>query len=261
MGYATVFWIREEPIRQAFVGLSSDDIIAEHPDILKEIGSNVFKLIIGYPGDPLKYSYRGHEDVFCRVETAIHSTWFAYFVWTGQDLIYLPYSADPSDAVTLDHGKLFYEIESRMRKDRVVKTLSGKEQNERIKLAMARGESAKKVETENSISSAYASIYWAYQDWSRGYNFKEPDESEMLTLAETGEWPEDYLLRRGLHLPSQEVGHVIYRQMTNRMDYGSENFRHEIHKVATITKSEFAVFVWHRNCLRHILDLPELFGH
>ncbi len=216
MGYARVFWVREEPIRQYIGTHGRDDALTE------EVGRQVLSLSV-------KGTFRGHGEAGAPLplfETSsvffpfrsFHSTDFCVLVWTGSRLCPLP-EASPTmfDALR--------ELAGVVGTSHVVLHLSKPEYH----LAIGGGK------WQNPLERAvHSSLYYIYEDFTRDFE-RRPEK----------EWPCRDVGTATLNL-----------MLSNwSRSQGIRNHGSALSRCCSFVRPELAVAVWSLNCLRLVSEI------
>jgi hypothetical protein len=216
MGYARVFWIREEPVRQYIAARGLCDALAN------EVGRQVLSLSV-------KDNFREHDaarealplfdapSVFFRFRS-FHSTDFSILLWTGSRLCHLP-EASPAmfDALC--------ELTVTVGTSHVVLPVSRAEYHRVIGGGT----------WQNSIESeAHSSLYFIYEDFTCELAHRE--ESEW-PCKDVGDATLKLMLSRWSR--SESIGR-----------HGNA-----ITRCCSLSRPELAVAVWWRNSLRLVSDV------
>ena len=216
MGYARVFWIREEPIRQYIGSHGRDDALTE------EVGRQVLSF-------SAKDTFRGHGEAGAPLplfETpsvffpfrSFHSTDFCLLIWTGSRLCALPEAtAKVFDTV----GELAGVVGS----SHVVLPLSKPEYD----LALGCGKWQNPLE-----HAAHSSLYYIYEDFTRGFE-RRPEK----------EWPCKEVGTATLNLMLSNWSR------SERI----RNHGNALSRCCSFIRPELAVAVWSLNCLRLISEI------
>jgi hypothetical protein len=216
MGYARVFWIREEPIRQYIGTQGRDDALTE------EVGRQVLSLSV-------KDTFRGHGEPGAALSLfdspsvffpfrSFHSTDFCILVWTGCRLCPLP-EASPTmfDALC--------EMAGAVGTSHVVLPLSKPEYH----LAVGGGK------WQNPLEHATdSSLYYIYEDFTRDFE-RRPEK----------EWPCKEVGTATLNLMLSN-----WSRSESIRNHGSA-----LSRSCSFVRSEVAVAVWSLNCLRLVSEI------
>ncbi len=162
MGYARVFWVREQPVRQYISEKGRDDALAE------EVGRRVLSLSV-------KDSFQQHGEideplplfdapsVFFPLRS-FHSTDFRLVLWTGRRLCALP---EPTTAMF----DTLAQVASTVGVSHLVLPISRDEYHK----AIGGGQHRNQLEQD-----AHTSVYWIYEDFTREYK-KRPEADWLCT--------------------------------------------------------------------------------
>lgn len=217
MGYARVFWLREEPIRQHIGAHGRDDAV------IQEVGRQVLRMSV-------RDSFRGPDDagaplplfdapsVFFPFFRSFHSTDFCLLLWTGSRLC-------PLQEASPEIFDMLCELTGTVGTSHVVLPLS-KPEYQRV---IGGGK------WQNPLEHAgHSSLYYIYEDFTR--DFKRRPESE---------WP------------CKEVGVATLNLMLSNWSGSESirNHGNALSKCCSFIQPEVAVAVWSLNCLRLISEI------
>ncbi len=220
MGYATVFWVREEPIRRCARANGCDNTLAT------EVGKRVLSFSRFERADEFANLDGGlplfdAPSVFFPIKT-YHSTDFSILVWMGSGFERL---GQPSPA-TFDS---FFDHAAKNTTDMVL-PLSRKEYYEAIGGGQWRNELDK-------TRDVFASVFWIYEDFTR--NFTRQPEAK---------WP------------CKELGTAVLSLMFSTWSKSEPVLNHgnAVHRCSSfLRQDDFGVFVWSLNCLRPLLQIEQ----
>ncbi len=216
MGYARVFWVREEPIRQYVAENGRDDAIAE------EVGKRILSLAA-------KDSFRGKSEgdsalplfdtpsVFFPFRS-FHSTDFFVLIWTGSRLCAFP-------EASLAMFDSLCQLANTIGTSHVHLPISKAEYHRAIERRQWRND------LEQSM---HASLYHIYEDFTRDFERRPQTD-----------WPCKEVGAATLNL-----------MLSNRSRSESlRNHGNALSRCCSFAQPEFAVFVWSLNCLRLVSEI------
>jgi len=216
MGYARVFWVREQPIREHIAAKGRDEALTE------EVGRRILSLSV-------KDSFQQHgetEQPLPLFDTAsvffplgsFHSTDFRLLLWTGRRLCALP---EPSTAMfdTLS------QVASAVGVSHLVLPISRDEYYK----AIGGGQHRNQLEQD-----AHTSVYWIYEDFTREFK-NRPDT----------DWPRKEVGAAALNLMLSDWSRA------ERI----RNCGNAISRCCSLIQPDLTVLVWVSNCLRLISEI------
>ena len=238
MGYARVFYIREEPIREYISTNGRDEAITE------EIGRKILSFSVkGTGGFPDTNALTSHPlfdtpSVFFPLDPLFHSTDFRLLIWTGNRLCPLETPSvsmfdslcQLTDTVGTSHAVL--SIPDLEKEDAHVlpNSVAGVARVARYADVASGGR-------ENPLwQSMWASLYWIYEDFSRKFQHI----------------PE-------VNSPCKEVGDALLNLMFSDLSASENILNHggALNRCCSLKHPEFAVVVWSGNCLRLLSQLDD----
>lgn len=216
MGYAKVFWIREDPIREYMAANGRNDAVTE------EVGTRVLSLAAK---DSVRAKNEGNGELPLFDASSVffpfrsfHSTDFCLLFWTGTRLCALP-EAGPAMFESL------VELTSSIGTSHVLRPISRPEYH----LAIGRGK------WQNPLGERmYASLYYIYEDFTR--DFERGRETD---------WPSKEVGAATLNLMLSN-----WSCSESIRNHGSA-----LSRCCSFAQPECAVLVWSLNCLRLISDI------
>lgn len=216
MGYARIFWLREEPIRHYIAVNGRDDAI------IAEVGRRVLSLAA-------KDSFRGKSEdggalpVFDTPSVffpfrSFHATDFCILLWTGNRLCALPAAGSPM-------------LDALCEMTRIVGTAH-------VLLPISKAEYHRAIgggKWQNTLEQdVYASLYYIYEDFTREFE-RQPE----------ADWPCKEVGAATLNLMLSN-----WSRSKDIRNHGSA-----LSRVCSFNQPECAVLVWSRNCLRLISEI------
>lgn len=216
MGYARVFWIREEPIRQYIAANGQNEAVSV------EVGRRIlsFSAKDSHGG---KGKSDGDLPLFDTPSVffpfrSFHSNDFCILIWTGSRLCTLP-EASPAVFESL------LELTSTIGTRHVVLRISKAEYQRAV------GGLPWRNQLEQSMN---ASLYYIYEDFTRVFE-RHPEI----------DWPSEEVGAATLNLMFSD-----WSKSKHIRNHGDA-----ITRCCSFAQPEFAVLVWSRNCLRLISEI------
>ncbi len=218
MGYARVFWIREEPIRHYIAANGRDDTLTE------EVGRRVLSLAVtdsfrGHREADVVLPFFGTPSVFFPFRS-FHSTDFCILIWTGSRLCAFP-EASPAMFETL------CQLASTIGTSHVALPISKAEYHR----AIGGGQWQNQLER-----SMHTSLYYIYEDFTRDFE-RRPE----------ADWP-----CREVGVATLELMLSNWSRSQNIRNHGSA-----LSRCCSFGQPEFAVLVWSLNCLRLVSEIED----
>ena len=213
MGYARVFWIREDPIREYISVHGRDDAVTE------EVGRRVLSLSVkdrGHGGAAAPLPLFEASSVFFQFQS-FHSSDFRLLLWTGSRLCLL-------SGVSPTMFESLCDLVATVGTSHIVLPLSESERDSAMDLATGGGEWQEPLER-----SGCSSLYYIHEDFTRDFE-RRPEE----------EWP------------CSDVGTATLDLMLSNSSRseGIRNFASALSRCCSFIRPEVSVAVWSLNCLR-----------
>lgn len=237
MGYAKVFWIQEEPIREYISVNGLDDAI------IKEVGRRILSLSAaatsGFADSdaPTSLPLFDTPSVFFALDPLFHSTDFRLLIWTGNRLCPLETSmletsmfdslCQLTDTVGISHAVLSISDSS----EKYARVLPNSVAKSVEYARLAQGERENPLEQK-----MWASLYWIYDDFSP--KFKGVSEENRLCT---------------------EVGNAVLDLMFSDLSSSAQILDHgnALNRCCSFKQPEFTVIVWRGNCLRLLSNIED----
>ena len=217
MGYAKVFWIQEEPIREYISVNGRNDTIIE--EVGRRILSFSAKDTGGFvdPDAPTSLPFFNTPSVFFPFNPSFHSTDFCLLIWTGNRLCSLK---TPSvlmfDALCQLTGTVgTSHIIAKRKLDSIV---AGEGWQNQLK------------------QDVWASLYWIYEDFSRYFE----------RVPET-DWPCKVVGDAALDLMLSD-----WNRSANILNHGNA-----LNRCCSFLQPEFTILVWRRNSLQLLSNFED----